>query len=109
MKIFCGGCKKEMTDYGTYIQCNSGLCSPTVSTHAIPITRDNILKYQLSGTIVLEENKGHLSQEDIDFNEGPATWKGVMLRDMTRLELYKAFNALGSLYQETLNQKRKDL
>lgn len=45
-----------------------------------------------------------LTKEDLDFNESISTWKGVMLRDMTRNELHKAFNELGKLYSKLLSE-----
>jgi predicted transcriptional regulator len=40
-----------------------------------------------------------------DFNSGTAMWKGKMLMDMTRLELYEAINTLGGLYERELRNK----
>lgn len=43
-----------------------------------------------------------LTKEDISFNRGTALWKGKMLMDMSREELYEAFEILGNLYTECL-------
>ncbi len=55
----------------------------------------------------MKNKTGKLTKKDLDFNEGTAMWKGKMLKDMTRLELYKAFNAFGKLYEALLDEVRR--
>lgn len=48
--------------------------------------------------------KGTLTEQDKIFNLGTAMWKGKMLMDMSREELYQAFADLGALYNRELEE-----
>lgn len=54
LKPYCGHCHIKMKDYGTYLKCESGLCSVAVSTHAYTTNTASLYKYQLSGDIIIK-------------------------------------------------------